>query len=163
MSRGRRKMPTEAETRGMLPAARAAKEYHIAHDTILRYIDKGVLRAEYVQQGNYRTMTLVYEDEVRTLKGKLHASLPRISKVVGTSYRSNGCVFHNDCFTCPFPDCVIDNAKWRINPGLVRMYKDVYMMRKTHDRASTAYVLDIGVMSVDKYERIGEYLERCVK
>lgn len=36
---------------------------------------------------------------------------PRRHKQYKTMYIPNGCRYHSDCFTCPFPDCILSDKE----------------------------------------------------
>jgi len=42
-----------------------------------------------------------------------------------SEYKATGCNFHNDCLTCPFPECLKENAELR---------KQIIKERKNADR-----------------------------
>lgn len=65
----------------------------------------------------------------------------------------NGCHLHNDCFTCPFPDCIWSSENsYHLRPSGMKRAKEIIKLCKLgwSNRVIAAY-LGISVRTVQRY------------
>ena len=73
------------------------------------------------------------------------------AEIMGTNYErdivNNGCILHNDCFTCPYPDCIDGQNK----VAMLKKAKAVGLKELGYSNSEIAQRIGVSKRHVSRY------------